>query len=205
MHRDVQRQRRAVAPCGEGARGGEENALLEPQNARKRLSFLQDCANLRGMKLDARDIAILKVLSGNGRITNAELAEKVGLSASPCWERVRRLEKAGIIDQYHARISLRKLGPHVRVFVSVELTDHTAAAFQLFEQAIQTHEEIVACWALGGGFDYLMQVVTRDIDAYQTLIDALLEARIGVARYFTYVVTKRVKDTPVPPLGELLD
>ena len=156
------------------------------------------------MKLDARDIEILRVLSTRGRITKAELAEKVGLSASPCWERLRKLEEAGIIEGYGARIGLKKLVPHVTVFVAAELADHTAAAFRLFEDTVRHHDEIVACWALGGGFDYLVQIVTRDIDSYQRLIDTLLDARVGLARYFTYVVTKPVKGGGAPPFDVLL-
>jgi len=152
------------------------------------------------MKLDARDLEILRVLADEGRITKAELAARVGLSASPCWERLRRLEEAGLIEGYHARIALKKLGAHVTVFVAVELADHTPAKFRAFEDRVQTYGEITACWALGGGFDYLMQIVTRDIDAYQRLIDEMLEARIGLARYFTYIVTKPVKSPRLPPL-----
>ena len=156
------------------------------------------------VRLDDRDLAILKVLSVRGRITKAELAEEVGLSASPCWERLRKLEKAGVIEGYRAEISLKKLGPYVRVFVAAELADHTAAAFRVFEDAVQGYEEIVGCWALGGGFDYLLEIVTRDIDSYQRLIDAMLDARVGLANYFTYVVTKRVKGGMAPPLDILL-
>ena len=156
------------------------------------------------MKLDARDLEILRVLADEGRITKAELAARVGLSASPCWERLRRLEEAGLIEGYHARIALKKLGAHVTVFVAVELADHTPAKFRAFEDRVQTYGEITACWALGGGFDYLMQIVTRDIDAYQRLIDEMLEARIGLARYFTYIVTKPVKSPRLPPLEMLL-
>jgi len=68
---------------------------------------------------------------------------------------------------------------------------------------MRRYDEVVACWALGGGFDYLLQIVTRDLDSYQRLIDAMLDARIGLARYFSYVVTKPVKG-PVPPPIELL-
>lgn len=156
------------------------------------------------MRLDARDIEILRVLSREGRITKAGLAERVGLSASPCWERLRRLEQAGIIEGYAARVSLKKLAPHVTVFVAAELGDHTAAAFRRFEDAVQHHDEIVACWALGGGFDYLLQIVTRDIDSYQRLIDAMLDARVGLAKYFTYIVTKSVKSGDFFPLDLLL-
>ena len=156
------------------------------------------------MKLDARDIAILRVLSKEGRIAKTALAERVGLSPTPCWDRMRRLEKAGLIEGYRADISLKKLGPHVTVFVAAELAGHTAARFRGFEDAIHRYDEVVACWALGGGFDYLLQVVTRDIDAYQRLIDAMLDARIGLARYFTYIVTKPVKGAAPPPFEALL-
>ncbi len=145
------------------------------------------------MKLDARDIAILRVLSTEGRIAKTALAERVGLSPTPCWDRMRRLEQAGLIEGYRAEIALKKLGPHVTVFVAAELADHTAARFRSFEDAMQRYDEVVACWALGGGFDYLLQIVTRDIDAYQRFIDTMLDARIGLARYFTYIVTKPVK------------
>jgi Lrp/AsnC family transcriptional regulator of ectoine degradation len=156
------------------------------------------------MKLDARDIAILRVLSTEGRIAKTALAERVGLSPTPCWDRMRRLEKAGLIEGYHAEISLKKLGPHVTVFVAAELADHTAARLHGFEEAMRRYDEVVACWALGGGFDYLLQIVTRDIDAYQRLIDAMLDARIGLARYFTYIVTKPVKGAAPPPFEALL-
>ena len=156
------------------------------------------------IRLDDRDIAILRVLTQEGRITKAALAERIGLSPTPCWDRLRKLEKAGLIEGYGARINLRKLAPHITVFVAVEIADHTAARFQAFELAIQRYDEVTACWALGGGFDYLMQIVTHDIDAYQRLIDSMLDARIGLSRYFTYIVTKPVKGPDGPPLDILL-
>ncbi len=155
------------------------------------------------IKLDARDIEILRVLAREGRISKAALAEKVGLSPTPAWERLRKLERAGLIEGYRAEINLRALGPSVTVFVAAELGDHTQASFRRFEAAVGAHDEITACWALGGGFDYILQIVTRDVDAYQRLMDALLDQRIGIARYFTYVVTKQVKGGGLPPL-ELL-
>ncbi|KRS13224.1 AsnC family transcriptional regulator [Roseovarius atlanticus] len=155
-------------------------------------------------RLDARDIEILKVLAEDGRITKAALADRVGLSASPCWERLKRLEKAGLISGYRAEIALRELGPHVTVFVAVELTDHTAATFRIFEDAVLHHPEIVACWGIGGGYDYLLQVVTADINSYQRLVDQMLNDRIGMARYFSYVVTKPVKGLTPPPLDVIL-
>jgi Lrp/AsnC family transcriptional regulator of ectoine degradation len=156
------------------------------------------------MRLDDRDIAILRVLSVEGRITKAALAERVGLSPTPAWERLRKLEAAGLIEGYRAEIALKKLAPHVTVFMAAELADHTGPSFRAFEAAVQRYDEVVACWALGGGYDYLLQIVTRDIDAYQRLVDAMLDARIGLARYFTYVVTKPVKGGGAPPFEILL-
>lgn len=155
------------------------------------------------LKLDDRDIRILSILSKEGRISKTDLARRVNLSATPCWERLQRLEKAGVIQGYHADIALRSVGPHVVVFVLVELENHRAEAFQAFEKAVGDYEEITACWALGGGYDYLMQVITRDIDTYQRLMDVLLEKKAGLARYFTYIVTKAVKDREPLPLALL--
>lgn len=156
------------------------------------------------IRLDQIDLRILRVLAGNARITKSELAKRVGLSASPAWERMHRLEKAGIIERYEARISLRALAPHVMVFVAVELEAHTSAHFHRFEHAVKEIDEVTACWALGGGYDYILQIVTRDIDRYQRLIDDLLEARIGLARYFTYIVTKPIKSAG-PPIEALVE
>ncbi|MFV0513236.1 MAG: Lrp/AsnC family transcriptional regulator [Jhaorihella sp.] len=156
------------------------------------------------VKLDRRDIAILSVLGTEGRISKTALAGRVGLGASACWDRLQRLEDAGVVTGYRAEVALRRIAPHVTVFVQVELGSHRAEAFRIFEAAIGLHDEIVGAWALGGGFDYLLQVVTRDIDSYQRLMDALLEQKVGLARYFSYVVTKPVKSGPLP-LGLLLE
>ncbi len=149
-------------------------------------------------RLDERDIAILSVLSAEGRISKKDLASRVNLSATPCWERLKRLEDAGLIRGYRADVALERLGPHVTVFVMVELDSHKAENFDAFERTIRRHSEVIGCWALGGGYDYLLQTVTRDIGQYQALIDAMLTARIGLKRYFTYIVTKSVKSAAPP-------
>lgn len=155
-------------------------------------------------RLDDRDLKMLAILREEGRIPKAELAKRVNLSAAPCWERLRRMEEAGIITGYRAEVALRKIAAHIVVLMAVELAQHRAEDFQTFERAVQRHDEIVACWAVGGGFDYILQVVTRDVDSYQRLVDHLLEARVGLARYFTYVVTKPVKISPKLPIDLLL-
>lgn len=156
------------------------------------------------LKLDARDIEILRVLGREGRISKADLAKRVNLTATPCWERLQRLERAGVIRGYRAEVALAQIAPHVTVFVTAELEEHRAERFQAFEQAVQHHAEIVACWSLGGGWDYLLQVVTRDVDSYQRLMDDLLDRKLGLARYVTYIVTKPVKTNGPPPFEALL-
>ncbi len=154
--------------------------------------------------LDDRDIRILSVLSREGRISKAELARRVNLTPTPCWERLRRLEATGLVRAYRAEIELARLAPHVVVFVMVELERHRNESFQAFERTIARHDEVVAAWAIGGGFDYLLQVITRDIDSYQRLVDALLDAHLGMRRYFSYIVTKEAKRCGPPPLAALL-
>lgn len=153
-------------------------------------------------RLDDRDIAILATLCREGRIAKTELAARVNLSPTPCWERMKRLEQAGLIRGYRAEIDLGALGPHVQVFVTVELDSHRAESFQIFERTIARIDAITGCWAIGGGYDYLMQVVSADIAAFQTLMDGLLESRAGMRRYYSYVVTKPVKN--LPPVTALL-
>jgi len=155
-------------------------------------------------KLDDRDIRILAILQREGRISKSALAKRLNLSNTPCWQRLQRMEKAGIITGYGAHVALEKLTEHIVVFVVVEIESHRAEDFDLFESAIRAEPEIAACWALSGGFDYVLQVVTRNINTYQRLIDRLLDRRIGLVRYFTYVVTKEVKPLTGPALESLL-
>jgi Lrp/AsnC family transcriptional regulator of ectoine degradation len=156
------------------------------------------------MKLDPIDLKILEAIQRDGRITKLALAEKVGLSATPCWTRLRKLEKVGLVAGYHARLNLRSVAPIATVMMEVTLGAHRQADFDRFERAVRGIPEVVACWALGGGVDYLLKVLTRDIDAYQRLVDSLLEQEIGIARYFTYIVTRAVKEEESLPLAELL-
>ncbi len=148
------------------------------------------------LQLDPRDVRILQILSTEGRISKSELAQRVNLSPSPCWERIKRLEKAGLIKGYRAEIDLTQLSANVVIFVMVELESHMAQSFKTFETAIQDYPDVTGCWAIGGGVDYLMQVNTRDINSYQRMIDEMLDAKIGMKRYFTYIVTKQVKSAP---------
>jgi Lrp/AsnC family transcriptional regulator of ectoine degradation len=150
------------------------------------------------LRLDDRDIKILSILQHEGRIPKAALAERVNLSATPCWERLRRLEVAGIIESYGAQISLKAFGPVTIVFVQIELDSHRSEDFSRFERAIARIPEIIECWAVGGGIDYFCKVVVRHLADYQNLIDSMLASEIGIKRYYSYVVTMPVKNEPIP-------
>ncbi|TGQ42069.1 MULTISPECIES: Lrp/AsnC family transcriptional regulator [unclassified Mesorhizobium] len=155
-------------------------------------------------KLDPIDLKILDAIQRDGRITKLALADKVGLSPTPCWMRLRKLEKAGIVSGYHARIAMRVIAPVATVLMEVTLASHRQADFDRFERVVRDIPEIVACWSVGGGVDYMLKVMARDIDAYQRLVDALLEREIGIDRYFTYIVTKTVKEETALPVADLL-
>ena len=156
------------------------------------------------MKLDEIDIRILAALQREGRMTKVRLAETVNLSPSPCWERLKRLEDAGVISGYQARIRLDRLAAATLVLVEITLKRHTLEDFRRFEAAITALPEVLECYATGGGIDYLMKLVTPGVDAYQRLIDRLLVEDVGIDRYFTYIVTKPVKEGAPVPLDRLL-
>ena len=149
------------------------------------------------MKLDRFDLKILDILSRDGRITKSKLAEAINLSVSPCWERVKRLEKAGVIQGYTARINADVLVPRNPVWVQIELKAHNAESFARFEALVMNTPEVTECVAVGGGVDYLVKFEAHTIDSYQRLMDKWLVSEAGIERYFTYIVTKTVKREPI--------
>ncbi|WP_028755088.1 Lrp/AsnC family transcriptional regulator [Rhizobium leucaenae] len=155
------------------------------------------------MKLDALDVRILDAIQRDGRITKLALAEKVGLSPTPCWVRLRKLEKAGVVTGYHARIAHRRIASIMSVIVEVTLANHKQSDFERFERAIAVIPQVIGCWSVGGGLDYFLKVMAPDIDAYQRLIDSLLDRELGIERYFTYIVTKTLKDESILPIAAL--
>lgn len=156
------------------------------------------------MKLDRYDLAILRILARDGRITKSRLAEEINLSISPAWERVKRLEDSGVIRGYRADVDWLRAFKGARVVVEVTLARHTAHDMRRFEERIGASPEVVQCHATGGGVDYVMHVMSRDVDHYQRFIDSLLTDELGIEKYFTYIVTKVVKSMPegVPEWAE---
>lgn len=143
-------------------------------------------------KLDRIDLRILAHLQKNGRLTNIDLAEAVGLSASPCLTRVKRLEKAGYISGYGAHLQMQKLGSLLVIFTEVTLSDHRVIDFARFEGAVRKVDQIMECHKVSGGYDYLLKFVTRGVNDYQELMERLLGLEIGIEKYFSYIVIKSI-------------
>lgn len=141
-------------------------------------------------RLDRIDMNILVELQRSGRMTNAQLADAVGLSPSPCLLRVKRLQQTGYITGYGALVDLRKLGDCVTIFLEVTLNQHKMESFVRFESRLRRVEEVVECHLISGGFDYLIKLTVRELSHFQTIIEELLEENIGIAKYFSYIVIK---------------
>ena len=150
-------------------------------------------------KLDERDIQILSILQSEGRITKTALADKLNLSLTPSWDRLQRLEEAGIIESYGAKLSSSFLSNFHLVITEVELESHKQGQFARFEEAIMGFDEVLSCWSVGGGLDYILKVLVKDIADYQDFLKRVLKADIGLRRYFSYAVLDRIKDTDVVP------
>jgi Lrp/AsnC family transcriptional regulator of ectoine degradation len=150
-------------------------------------------------KLDERDIQILSILQSEGRITKTALADKLNLSLTPSWDRLQRLEEAGIIESYGAKLSSSFLSNFHLVITEVELESHKQGQFARFEEAIMGFDEVLSCWSVGGGLDYILKVLVNDVADYQDFLKRVLKADIGLRRYFSYAVLDRIKDTDVVP------
>lgn len=126
--------------------------------------------------LDRYDIAILRALQDDARLTNLELAERIGLSSAPTWRRVRRLEEQGYITGYRAELDRRKVGLGVLAFVRVDAERNNAAATRALEEAIRRVPEVVACHYISGAGTFELHVMATDLDAYSRLaMDTLLK------------------------------
>ena len=155
-------------------------------------------------KLDRIDISILVELQKDGRMTNVSLADAVGLSASPCLQRVKRLESAGYISSYKAQLNLAKITESVTVFTEVSLSDHKREDFAKFEANIRLVDEVLECHLISGGYDYLVRFMTRSIQHYQEVVEELLDRNIGISKYFSYIVIKSPVMKDGVPLRKLL-
>ncbi len=158
---------------------------------------------VRMTALDRTDLRMLAVLQGEGRITNAELAERVSLSASACLRRLQRLESDKIITGYVAQVDPQAVGLGLQAFVRVQLSKHESSAIEGFVERVNGWDEVVACHALTGDMDYLLHVHVADLqDFSRFLLDHLLNAA-GVADVNSSFVLRTVKRSPSLPLTQV--
>jgi DNA-binding Lrp family transcriptional regulator len=145
----------------------------------------------RTASLDRLDLKILAHLEREGRCSNIELANAVGLSQSPCLVRTKRLQEAGVIRGYVADIALEKLGNCVSVFSEVTISSHRAVDFRKFEEAVDGHREIVEWYSVSGGYDYLLKIVAPNVAHFQALTERLLDDDIGIAKFTSRIVLRQ--------------
>jgi len=164
-------------------------------------------ANISGnasthMTLDRYDRQILEILQADGRINNQDLADRIGLSPSPCLRRVRALEVSGLIVGYRALLDARKLGLTLMALVHISMDLHTPERFANFEGSVSVLPEVLECLLITGqDADYQLKVVVRDMDHYQTLLLDKLTRITGVTGVHSSFVLRRVVDKTALPLG----
>ena len=154
------------------------------------------------LNLDATDIRILSALQKHGQLSKTKLAEIVNLSPTPCWARLAKLKAAGFIRGYHADVALDRVCDFSQVVVTLSLKQHRKSDFDRFEGHIRKLDEVTECIATGGGMDYVLNVFTPSLTAFQELMETLLAAELGIDRYMTYIVTRQVKSAQ-PNLSRL--
>lgn len=155
----------------------------------------------REPRFDVIDRKILQILQREGRVPNVELARRVHLSPTPCFERVRRLEAGGYIRRYVAQLDPQKLGLGLLAFVEVSLDKTNPAAFDRFRDAVAAMGEVQECHMVAGGFDYLLKARIADMTAYRRFLGERVSSLPGVTRTHTYFVMEEVKVTQEIPIA----
>lgn len=154
--------------------------------------------------LDDRDYKILRELQSNGRIKVVDLAERISLSASPCFSRLKYLEEIGVIKGYAAVVDYQKLLKPVVTYAKITLSNHARQYFDQFERSVEKHPEVVSCHLISGDFDYLVKIVTRDIEHFHDFMEVLCSKENSVSQHFTFITIKEVKDRSIVPIDHLI-
>ncbi|HEY4344244.1 MAG TPA: Lrp/AsnC family transcriptional regulator [Parvibaculum sp.] len=160
---------------------------------------------MKRVKLDAIDLQILTELQADGRITNVDLSEKVGISAPPCLRRVRALEKAGLIHGYHADLNGKALGFEVTVFAMVGLHSQAEADLKSFEALVGTWPLVRECHMLNGDIDFILKCVAPDLSTFQNFLTGELTPAPNVASVRTSLTIRQSKHLPGVPLEALAE
>lgn len=154
----------------------------------------------RDVSFDRFDFKILVRLQREGRCSNVDLADSVGLSPSPCLLRTKRLQEIGLIRGFGADIALDKLGDYVIVFSEITINSHRPHDFRKFEAGVGKYEEIVECYNVSGGYDYLLKIVAPSLGYFQALMEKMLKDDIGIELFASRVVLRQPLDRRAYPL-----
>ncbi len=150
--------------------------------------------------LDTIDRKLLAELQAEGRVTNVDLARRVGLTAPPCLRRVRSLEEAGVIKGYHADLDASKLGFAITVFAMVSLRSQAEEDLRAFEEHVKTLPEVRECHMLNGEIDFILKIVSRDLQSFQEFLTSRLTPAPNVASVKTSLTIRTAKHQPGVPL-----
>ncbi|PJI43490.1 Lrp/AsnC family transcriptional regulator [Ferrovibrio sp.] len=151
--------------------------------------------------LDQIDKRIVKALQDNARLSSQELSAQVGISASPCWRRVKALEEAGVITKYVTLVDPEALGLSISIFTSVSLDKQIETALETFQKAVRKRPEVMECYLMTGDFDYLLRVVVGSLHDYERFLLDHLTRIPGVASIKSSFALKQVKYTTALPVG----
>ena len=150
--------------------------------------------------LDATDLAILRLIQADASLSLGDIAKEVGLTQTPCWKRIRRMEETGIITGRVTLVNAEKLGLGISVFVAIETGDHSAAWIESFAKTVADLPEIVECWRLGGDVDYLLRVVVSDMTAYDSFYRKLTARVSSLRKVTSRFAMECVKSTTALPI-----
>ena len=151
-------------------------------------------------ELDATDREILRLIQRDATLSLAAIAEAVGLTPTPCWKRIRRLERAGVIAGRVALLDAALVGLPLSVFVALEIADHSAAWIEGFAAAVAAMPEVLECWRMGGDVDYLLRVAVADMPAYDAFYRRLTATVPGLRNVTSRFAMERVKGTTALPV-----
>ena len=149
--------------------------------------------------MDSTDRKLVSLLQNNGKLAMKELSKALGLSITPIYDRLRRLEQQGVITGYHAHVNEKKMGFGLEVFCSVTLESHKADFLKQFEEDIKKFDEVLECYHLAGSFDFLLKVLVKNMDDYGDFVNKKLAKLENIGLVHSHMVLKKIKQTRVLP------
>ena len=153
-------------------------------------------------KIDKTDAKILEILQKDSRITNTDLAEQLNMSNSPCWRRVKQLEDSKIIKGYGVLLDRKKIGLGVMVFIRVSIDSHSEKEAKKFEEQVTALEHVMACYSIGGDADFLLQVVSPDLETYADFSMSIIRRLPGIKEMQSMFVLKEIKPFLAYPIKQ---